>query len=78
MRMTVIFVGKQADWLFVANSAIAGVFCFSPPVKPTDVYVTKNHVTVAKLVRALKELILAKNKSLQSSCCWENLINAWC
>lgn len=48
-RLNVIFIGEQADWLFIANS-VAGVF-FSPPVKPRDVYVPRIHVTVTKLAR---------------------------
>lgn len=52
--MNVIFVGEQADWFFVAHS-VAGVFCFSPPVKPRDVYVPRIHVTVTKLARAVRQ-----------------------
>lgn len=53
--MNVILIGEEADWLFMANSAIAGVFCFSPPVKLRDVHVPRIHVTGTKLARAMKQ-----------------------
>lgn len=52
--MNVILVGEQADWLLIANSAVARVFCFSPPVKLRDAYVPRIHVTVTKLARAVR------------------------
>lgn len=53
--MNVILIDKEADWLFIANSAIPGVFCFSPPVKLRDV--PGIHVTVTKLARAMNSSI---------------------
>lgn len=52
--MNVILIGEEADWLFIANPAIAGVYC-PPPVELRDVYMPGIHVTVTKLARALKQ-----------------------
>lgn len=46
--MNVILTGEETDWLFIADSAVAGVFNFSPPVKLRDVYVPRIRVTVTK------------------------------
>lgn len=53
--MNVILIGEETDWLFIADSAIAGVFSFSPLVKLRDVYVPRIHVTVTKSTRAVEQ-----------------------
>lgn len=53
--MNVILIGEETDWLLIADSAVAGVLSFSPPVKLRDVYVPRIHVTVTKLARAVEQ-----------------------
>lgn len=51
--MNVILIGEGTGWLFFADSAVAGVFSFSPPVKFRDVYVPRIFVTVTKSASAV-------------------------